>query len=341
MRFLEKILILLVVLLSLTLSVIIFFPDAESYLENILKEAGKQIEPLQNDIQSIHFTDLIGEGEAVSENSTDDVGDSGAGYNFSAAQDIYYTMLNQTEQQLYAQFYANAFNLNQTFTVKEDVYPEELQTIFQTVYYDHPELFWLDNTYSYQYDMNSGKVISVTLGFNSTADDIDASKQAFDAAANAIISGAQNYQSDYEKEKYVHDALIQMTEYDLNADMNQSAYSLLVNHRTVCAGYARSFQYLMNQLGITTYYVVGTSEGQDHAWNIVMLDGNYYNVDVTWDDAAGDSDPYYFFNLADDEFNEYHTREGLSVNLPSCTDYTYSHLEDADYYPYYRFVPAQ
>ena len=53
-----------------------------------------------------------------------------------------------------------------------------------------------------------------------------------------------------EKEKFVHDALIDKISYNLGAEMNQSAYSTLVNGQTVCAGYARAFQYLLQQLGI-------------------------------------------------------------------------------------------
>ena len=58
-----------------------------------------------------------------------------------------------------------------------------------------------------------------------------------------------------EKEKYVHDTLIEMNKYDENEKLNQSAYSALVKGKTVCAGYSRAFMYIMNKLGIRTYYI--------------------------------------------------------------------------------------
>ncbi len=106
-----------------------------------------------------------------------------------------------------------------------------------------------------------------------------------------------------------------MVEYDENSDMNQSAYSALVLGRSVCAGYARSFQYLMQQLGIPCYYCTGTS-GEDHAWNIIKLDQTYYNVDVTWDDTNPAT--YDYFNKSDQEFANTHVRTSLSVYLPAC-----------------------
>ena len=108
--------------------------------------------------------------------------------------------------------------------------------------------------------------------------------------------------------------------------MNQSAYSALVNGQTVCAGYARAFQYLMQQLGIPCYYCRGYS-GENHAWNIVELYGDYYNVDLTWDDTA--IPPVYnYFNKTDADFTGTHIRRSLSVKLPACTGTLYGGLEE-------------
>ena len=113
-----------------------------------------------------------------------------------------------------------------------------------------------------------------------TANDLDASKAEFEAAAKKITDETYGSYSDYDKEKIVHDTLISRVKYDRNAPMNQSAYSALVYGRTVCAGYARAFQYVLHQLDIPCYYVTGFA-GENHAWNIVKLSDGYYNVDST------------------------------------------------------------
>lgn len=288
-----------------------FFQNAKTDIEQWLGEKGETA-------AGTDFTKLFSEGKKIANPDSYHVHDSGItgeGTSFNASMNPYYTMLDDNEKTLYAQMYANAENVSASFAPTVNVSSDQVNTVFEAVFYDHPELFWLDTGYSYRYT-DDGKIVEIDLKYNQTADDLDSSKAAFDHAANTIIQGAQQYADPLSQERYVHNAIIDQTDYDLNASLNQSAYSALVNHATVCAGYAKAFQYIMNQLGIPTYYVTGTSENEDHAWNIIAIDGGFTNVDLTWDDTSGSR--YRFFNLSDDEISDSHTRTGMSVNLPSC-----------------------
>lgn len=109
--------------------------------------------------------------------------------------------------------------------------------------------------------------------------------------------------------------------------MSQSAYSGLVNGKTVCAGYSRAFQYLMMRLGIPCYYCTGYA-GESHAWNIVKLGDDYYNVDLTWDDTEGGL--YDYFNKTDNDYADSHARQDLSIYLPPCEGTQYRNLESDD-----------
>lgn len=246
-------------------------------------------------------------------------GETGDGLSFSAEKYPYYQMLTENQQSVYRQIYANAQDLTEKFAPEKTVSASDVKTAFEAVIGDHPELFWLETGYSSKYLAN-GQCVEIDLKYNSTADDLESAKQRFDAAAQNLITGAASLDSDYEKEKYVHDALASAVNYDLTADMNQSAYSALVNGKSVCAGYARAYQYLLQQLGIPCYYCTGYSGG-DHAWNIVKLDDGYYNVDVTWDDA--NTLRYDYFNKTDADFASTHVRQNLSVYLPACNGTAY------------------
>ena len=228
-------------------------------------------------------------------------------------------MLSENQQSVYRQIYANAQNLTEKFAPEKTVSASDVKTAFEAVIGDHPEMFWLETGYSSKYLAN-GQCVEIDLKYNGTADDLESAKQRFDAAAQNLITGAASLDSNYEKEKYVHDALASAVTYDLTADMNQSAYSALVNGKSVCAGYARAYQYLLQQLGIPCYYCTGYSGG-DHAWNIVKLEDGYYNVDVTWDDAAAIR--YDYFNKTDADFASTHVRQNLSVYLPACNGTAY------------------
>lgn len=250
-------------------------------------------------------------------------GDTGDGLTFDAVYYPYYTMLNDKEKHIYRQIYANAGAGHSTFAPVESVSPEQLKNVFSAVYNDHPELFWLDTAYTGKYTEND-RCVEIDLQFNRTAQDLDSAKADFDENAGRIIAGAKNLSNDYEKEKFVHDILMEQISYNVSAEMNQSAYSAMVNGETVCAGYARAFQYLMQQLEIPCYYCTGYAD-ERHAWNIVALDDGYYNVDVTWDDAAEGS--YDFFNKTDADYKDSHVRQDMSVNLPPCNGQTYRNLE--------------
>jgi len=61
-------------------------------------------------------------------------------------------------------------------------------------------------------------------------------------------------------------------------------HGALVEGRVDCSGYSSSFQYIMNLLGVETVINEGvTSNGDNHAWNSVRLDGEWYRADVTFD----------------------------------------------------------
>lgn len=246
-------------------------------------------------------------------------GETGEGLSFSAEEYPYYQMLSENQQSVYRQIYANAQNLTEKFAPEKTVSASDVKIAFEAVIGDHPEMFWLETGYSSKYLAN-GQCVEIDLKYNSTADDLESAKQRFDAAAQNLITGAASLDSNYEKEKYVHDALASAVTYDLTADMNQSAYSALVNGKSVCAGYARAYQYLLQQLGIPCYYCTGYSGG-DHVWNIVKLEDGYYNVDVTWDDAAAIR--YDYFNKTDADFASTHVRQNLSVYLPACNGTAY------------------
>ena len=277
------------------------------------------------------FTEPHGTYDVMEDDKADEVetnlstGPTGDDLSFDEEFYPYYHMLDDTGQHLYRQIYANAMELNPDFKAVEKSMPwASFKNVFEAVFNDHPELFWLNTEYSAGY-RNNGECLEIVLSFNRTAKDIDASSSSFDQGANNIGNAAHG--SEYEQEKAIHDTILDGFSYSKSAEMNQSAYCGFVNNSTVCAGYARCFQYIMQNLGIPCYYCRGVA-GEPHAWNIIKLGGDYYNVDATWDDSD-QTWQYEYFNLSDAEFNKDHRRTSLSVYLPACNGGQYSHLEQA------------
>lgn len=252
------------------------------------------------------------------------MGNTGDNLDFDSLYYPYYAMLDEKGKHLYRQIYANAIDLNQAFAPAEEIQVDELTDIFAAVFNDHPELFFMETAYYCKYQRN-GQCAEIDLSFNRTAQNLDSERAIFNQKAEEILSEARKLSDNYEKEKYVHDALADRVSYNLSAEMGQSAYSALVNGQSVCAGYARSFQYLMQQLAVPCYYCTGYA-GENHAWDIIALDDGYYNVDVTWDDTE-EMRSYDYFNKSDEEYSDTHIRRDMSVYLPPCNGRKYSNLE--------------
>ena len=252
-----------------------------------------------------------------------DKGSLGEDLDFDPLYYPYYAMLDDTTKSLYRQIYANACDMTSSFAPCTDVNTDQVQYAFEAVFGDHPELFYVQTAYTEKYTPDR-KVVEIDLSYYTIANDLANARVQFESAAGAIEEAARQYSDDYSREKYVHDTLIGRVVYDASAPMDQSAYSALVNGRSVCAGYARAFQYVCQKLGIPAYYCAGTS-GEDHAWNIVKLSDGYYNVDVTWDDAEPAS--YDYFNRTDGDYAGTHVRKSLSIYLPACNGTQFRELE--------------
>lgn len=244
-----------------------------------------------------------------------DWGNTGSELVFLEEKYPYYAMLTSDMQRIYRQIYANAMDVRASFAPIVTVTVNQLKNVFEAVYNDHPEIFWLETKYSCKYKKD-GNCVEISLKYNETANNLEKSRRIFEEAAWNILDNTRKLTEDSEKEQYVHDMLVKLVEYDTKAAMNQSAYSALVLQRSVCAGYARAFQYLMQQLDIPCYYCGGYS-GEKHAWNIIRLEDGFRNVDVTW----ADTNPvnYDYYNKSDAEYSDSHMRSGLSVYLPACS----------------------
>ena len=194
---------------------------------------------------------------------------------------------------------------------------------------DHPEMFW--STPVYGVNKAGDRCTAVAIIYNQHQENVFAERDAFLAAVDGILADMPDG-SDYEKELYLHDTLIDRVKYNIDTFEEQNAYHALVHNEAVCAGYAYAFQYLLMRAGIESYYVVGEA-GEDengdpigHAWNLVKIDGSWYYVDPTWDDPVfqlGNTQiespyaPHYgYFNITTGMLWRDHDLSGQPENVP-------------------------
>ena len=147
---------------------------------------------------------------------------------------------------------------------------EEVTSIALLMLYDHPELYFLDASIKINIIKNTNRS---TIQF-AVYDDFTSGARRYECAQvlknkiesiKPLITGA----TPYEREKQIHDLIINNTTYDANAPHSQSIASVFLEGKTVCAGYSESFAALCHSFNIPAISVVS----ERHEWNQVYLDG--------------------------------------------------------------------
>ena len=221
--------------------------------------------------------------------------------------------------------HASEITVNNLF---HSVTKDEWLVVLYTYLYDYPQHFWMDSSYRYKYKNGSnGEMIIVQIlpNYVFSESELATAKEAFQAEANKILSTLSPSMSEYELELSIHNQLCDRVIYQ-DAEHAHSAYGGLVTNIAVCEGYGKAFQYLLNQVGIESTLATGVGQPagsttpENHAWNFVKINGNYYFTDVTWDDQ---DEPYYaYFNITTAMLNEDHALANYPYSFPECTALT-------------------
>lgn len=241
-----------------------------------------------------------------------------------------YPKLNEEEQNLYAEILGILSSLGTDVKVSS-LDTNEIDKVFNCVLIDHPELFYISG-YSYTKFVRGEKLEKITLTgtYTMKKSEIDAAQQRLDAYADKCISEYSGEGNEYKKVKHVYEYLIKHNEYDLAAPNNQNVLSVVDEGRTVCQGYAKMTQYILNRMGVFATLCEGVVKGSEsHVWNVVKINNSYYHIDTTWGDASynitSDTETkfdipevnYDYLCVTDEEIQKTHVVKN-TISLPVC-----------------------
>lgn len=115
--------------------------------------------------------------------------------------------------------------------------------------------------------------------------------------------------TDLEKETAVYSWITQNVDYDYDhydptAELSPDSstpYNPLINGKGICLGFSVTFQLMMDMAGVECITVIGAANLslEDHAWNMVRLNGEWYCVDTTWDEGVKQRS-WRYFNVTSD-----------------------------------------
>jgi hypothetical protein len=247
-----------------------------------------------------------------------------------------YEQLSDTEKQIYYSLYEGAADRAVSIKMNVETTQEAVQKCYQFVLADHPELFWIDGSATYWTIDGKDIVTEMEPVYTVEENEIAFYQEQIDAQVDVIQSGISQDVSDYEKIRYVFEYLINNTEYDSTASHSQDILSVFVSHASVCAGYSKATQYILNKMGIFCTYITGQikDSGISHAWNLVRMGEKYYYLDTTWGDPvfAGSQSGegqvqqinYNYLCCTSQQLYRTHVPDAIFV-LPDCVDGAYNY----------------
>ena len=196
----------------------------------------------------------------------------------------------------------------------------QLKQLYEELYYGN-QLPWYAYNYEYEYVKLTDKILQFKpiLLDEETYDRALYERKVAEVLAETVHPGMSELQIALS----VHDYLAANSCYD-ESKTYYEGYDLLVRGTAVCSGYAEAYMDILKRAGVECTYVI--SEAMDHGWNLVKIEGQWYHVDVTWDDPVQDRQgrvQHTFFLLSDEQIQSlekpHYSWEALSV----CTDKTY------------------
>ena len=226
----------------------------------------------------------------------------------------HFALLDETEKHAYNAILSVIYTFPERIAVPTLTQPQ-LDRIYTALLSDNPDLFFLDRRSTVRQNKQWANFIPQYV---MAKEDYEAMLRKCEKVASGILEEAESAQTEFDREKVVHDRLIDMCVYsDSDAYSYKSTiYGALCGGSAACEGYAKTAKYLLDRLGIPCYVVTGVSTppgsaSSSHMWNIVQLDGEYYHLDLTWDDPVlengGNLIHYTYFNVTDNVIAKTHS----------------------------------
>ncbi|MCI9177044.1 MAG: hypothetical protein HFJ28_00275 [Clostridia bacterium] len=254
---------------------------------------------------------------------------------------IIYTKLKENKGRLKEGNYKIDFGTQFNTLLHTQTGENELNISFQSAWnafsYDEADLFYIDisKMVLLKESVSVGGIVTYNVsigpkenstylraGFE-TKEKVEAAQKQLQHIVEQVVEQTKN-DSPAVKAKRIHNWIVSAVEYDASSTAQNRfhIYGALHEGKAVCEGYARSYKYLMEKVGVPCILISGTATNSDgatesHAWNYVQISNSWYGVDVTWDDpiVVGDGEitdeiKYRYFLKGYTTFTKDHKEDG-------------------------------
>lgn len=253
-----------------------------------------------------------------------------------------YYQLSEQEQRIYRQICSAVREFKGRVHLAEPMSQEQVKRICEMMNMEENDLYYLTDNYEYNYYEETGEVFELSISYRFNRGAVEELNSKTEEKIQKILDKLTPEMTEYQKIKLFHDEIVWGCYYRDKGDFVSTPYGALVDGRALCEGYARAFAELCNREGIRNCFVSGETEENGrsvkHLWNMVELDGEWYHVDLTWDDPVNDpANPskevpevqYNYFCISDKDLEMRIVPDRTLFTLPEAAS------EEYNYFRYY------
>jgi transglutaminase-like putative cysteine protease len=239
-----------------------------------------------------------------------------------------YQLQGQYNEKLKEQLFNHVYEFEENFTIKFTgntvQIDEQLSAVMEAL--KAQDIYMYENisrwNAKYSYTGSSAK-IQFDVDYLTTKEEEVVVSQRVEEIIQEVV---QPSMTDVEKVKALHDFIVLNSAYDDATTTSQyTAYTLLTEQKGVCQAYALLMYRLLHEIGIDVMYVKGHAGGTLHGWNLVKVNGEWYHLDVTWNDPVPNRENYIgykYFLISDEAIKK--THHWTKENYPTTTKVSYN-----------------
>lgn len=181
---------------------------------------------------------------------------------------------------------------------------DRINYVVNAAYLENPECYYVNGYYQYHYitSGSSSYAFAVELTYLYTEEEVKAYDKVIENEKQHVLSLMDEDMTELEKVMLVHNYIATNHTYDYSYSI-YNIYDFFTKRTGVCQAYALAMNYFLRAAGVECIHAY--SYEMNHDWNLVKVDGNWYHVDVTWDDTWSNSEnvvSYRYFLKSDDAF---------------------------------------
>lgn len=227
-----------------------------------------------------------------------------------------YRGLSKDEQAVYEALLRGMTAQKKTIELPKEINGDDYSRLYCIIEKQEGTLFYADSTY-----FTAERVRDAQVQYREDKDAVSAKIDEFKEAEEKAVKSCKA-SDDFETALNIHDYIIKKCRYIIGDDKlySSTAYGCLVEGEANCEGYAKAFDLIAHDCGLESLLVTGvTDKGENHAWNQVKIDGEWYELDVTWDDTDDNEKiRKMYFLCPDKEFGKTHIADNAYFKPFEC-----------------------